>query len=117
MDYYFLGDTELITAFNFIGIEGTAVRDSAEAVSVFRRITEGWVDNAGVTLSGSLPGAEGCHILIITEQVAAWLDELLINWQLSGQYPLIVEIPGIAGSLPDRKTLVDSIREAIGIHV
>ncbi|MDR2159575.1 MAG: ATPase V, partial [Treponema sp.] len=28
-----------------------------------------------------------------------------------------VEIPGVMGRLEGRKTLVDSIREAIGIHV
>jgi V/A-type H+-transporting ATPase subunit F len=41
----------------------------------------------------------------------------MIDWQLSGKYPLLVEIPGINGRLEGRKTLVDSIREAIGIHV
>ena len=117
MDYYFIGDPELVTGFRFIGIEGTAVRDAAEAASVFRRITEGWLEEAGAALPVSLPGAEGCRVLIVTEEVAGWLDELLINWQVSGHYPLIVEIPGITGRLTDRKTLVDSIREAIGIHV
>jgi V/A-type H+-transporting ATPase subunit F len=117
VDYYFIGDPELVTGFRFIGIEGTAVRDAAEAASVFRRITEGWLEEAGAALPVSLPGAEGCRVLIVTEEVAVWLDELLINWQVSGHYPLIVEIPGITGRLTDRKTLVDSIREAIGIHV
>ena len=117
MDYYFLGDPELVTAFRFIGIEGMVIHDAEEAASVFRRITEGWVKEADIVLPGSLPGAEGCRVLIITEEVAAWLDELLISWQLGGRYPLIVEIPGIVGRLPNRKTLVDSIREAIGVHV
>ena len=117
MDYFFMGDAELVTGFRFIGIEGIAVRDAAEAASVFRRITEGWIEEAGAALPVSLPGAEGCQVLIVTEEVAGWLDELLINWQVSGRYPLIVEIPGIIGRLTDRKTLVDSIREAIGIHV
>jgi len=115
LDYFFIGDPELVTAFRFIGIEGTAVRDAAEAASVFRRITEGWVEEAGAALPGS--GAEGCQVLIVTEEVASWLDDLLVNWQISGNYPLIVEIPGIMGRFPGRKTLVDSIREAIGIHV
>jgi V/A-type H+-transporting ATPase subunit F len=117
VDYFFLGDAELVTGFRFIGIEGMAVRDSAEAVTVFRGITEGWNETAGLALPDSLPGAESCQVLIMTEEVAGWLDELLINWQLSGRYPLVVEIPGIMGRLPGRKTLVDSIREAIGIHV
>ena len=113
MNYFFIGDAELVTAFRFIGIEGSAVRDAAEAVSLFRRITEGWVAEAGAVL----PGAEGCQVLIVTEEVSGWLDNLLVEWQLSGRYPLIVEIPGLMGHLPGRKTLVDSIREAIGIHV
>jgi V/A-type H+-transporting ATPase subunit F len=53
----------------------------------------------------------------MTEEVADWLGDLLIAWQLSGRYPLVVEIPGTMGRLPGRKTLVDSIREAVGIHV
>ena len=117
MDYYFIGDPELVTAFRFIGIEGTAVRDAAEAAMVFRRITEGWVEEAGVVLPFSLTGAENCRVLVLTEEIAGWLDDLLVKWQISGRYPLIVEIPGIMGRLAGRKTLVDSIREAIGIHV
>ncbi|MCL2128007.1 MAG: V-type ATP synthase subunit F [Treponema sp.] len=117
MDYFFIGDPELVTGFRFIGIEGMSVRDPSEAASVFRRITEGWVEDAGAVLPGSFGGAEGCQVLIMTEETAVWLDDLLIKWQISGRYPLIVEIPGIMGKFPGRKTLVDSIREAIGVHV
>ncbi|GHV94975.1 hypothetical protein AGMMS50293_12950 [Spirochaetia bacterium] len=117
MDYFFIGDPELVTAFRFIGIEGIAVRDSLEAAAVFRKITEGWIEEAGAALPDSLPGADSCQVLIMTEETADWLGELLVNWQLSGHYPLVVEIPGIMGRIPGRKTLVDSIREAIGVHV
>jgi V/A-type H+-transporting ATPase subunit F len=117
MDYYFIGDAELVTAFRFIGIDGTAVRDSGEAAAQFRRITEGWVEEAGAALPDSVPGAGNCRVLILTEEVADWLEELLVKWQLSGRYPLVVEIPGIMGRLPGRKTLVDAIRKAIGVHV
>jgi V/A-type H+-transporting ATPase subunit F len=117
VDYFFIGDAELVTAFRFIGIEGAAVRDAAEAAAVFRRITEGWIEEAGTVLPGQMPGAESCRVLLLTEETADWLDDLLIKWQVGGRYPLIVEIPGITGRLPGKKTLVDSIREAIGIHV
>jgi V/A-type H+-transporting ATPase subunit F len=117
VDYFFIGDPELATGFRFIGINGIAVKDSPEAVKVFRRITEGWDETAGTVLPGTMPGAEACRVLIMTEEVADWLGELLIKWQLSDRYPLVVEIPGIMGRLKGRKTLVDSIREAIGIHV
>jgi len=117
VDFYFLGDEELVTAFRFIGIHGAAVRDADEAIAVFRRITEGWNETAGVVLPDSVPSAESCQVLILTEETADWLGSYMIDWQLSGRYPLLVEIPGISGRLEGRKTLVDSIREAIGIHV
>jgi len=117
VDYYFLGDEELVTAFRFIGIEGIAVKDSGEAVAVFRKLTEGWNETAGIVLPDSLPSAESCYVLIVTEETADWLGDYMVNWQLSGRYPLLVEIPGIGGRLEGRKTLVDSIREAIGIHI
>jgi V/A-type H+-transporting ATPase subunit F len=115
VDFFFIGDAELVTAFRFVGVEGQAVGDSDGARRVFRRLTEGWDETAGATLPG--PGAESCRILILTEETAAWLGELLVDWQLSGRYPLVVEIPGLLGRLPGHKTLVDSIRESIGIHV
>jgi V/A-type H+-transporting ATPase subunit F len=53
----------------------------------------------------------------MTEETADWLGDELTQWQLSGRYPLVVEVPGTMGKLEGRKTLVDSIREAIGIRV
>jgi V/A-type H+-transporting ATPase subunit F len=101
VDYFFIGDPELVTAFRFIGIDGTAVRDADEATEVFRDITEG----------------AGCRVLILTEEVADWLEEPVVELELSGRYPLVVEIPGIMGRLPNRKNLVELIRQAIGVHV
>jgi len=118
LDYYFLGDEELVTAFRFIGIHGMAVKNADEAAAVFTKITEGNMNNlSGTELSASVPDAGNCHVLLMTEETADWLGNYLVNWQLSGRYPLIVEIPGISGRQEGRKTLVDSIREAIGIHI
>jgi V/A-type H+-transporting ATPase subunit F len=120
VEYFFLGETELVIAFRFIGIEGMAVNNSGEAIAAFRKITGNNatdifppIDTETVTL----PSADNCHILLMTEEVAVWLGDLMIDWQLSGRYPLLVEIPGITGKMSGRKTLVDTIREAIGIHV
>jgi V/A-type H+-transporting ATPase subunit F len=117
VDYFFIGDAELVTAFRFVGIDGVAVPDAAAALAAFRRLTEGWDETAGAVLPGVRGGAESCRVLILTEEAADWLGDVLIRWQLSDRYPLVVEIPGILGRLPGRKTLVDSIREAIGVHV
>jgi V/A-type H+-transporting ATPase subunit F len=113
VDYFFVGDPELVTAFRFVGIAGVPVANADEARGAFRRITQGFDETANTVL----PNGETCRILIMTEEVADWLGELLSEWQLSDKYPLIVELPGMMGKLSGRKTLVDSIREAIGIHV
>jgi V/A-type H+-transporting ATPase subunit F len=115
VDYFFLGDAELVTAFRFIGVAGMAVENSSDAVTAFRRITEGFNETAGLAMPDSLP--VDCRVLIITEAVASWLGDFMIDWQMSGHYPLLVEIPGMLGKLPGKKTLVDAIREAIGIQV
>jgi V/A-type H+-transporting ATPase subunit F len=114
MDYFFIGDSELVTAFRFIGVEGTAVSNADAARAAFLRITLGWDDTAKAVLPG---GVEGCRVLILTEEAADWLGNDLTEWQISGEYPLIVEIPGTLGRLPGRKSLVDSIREAVGVRV
>jgi V/A-type H+-transporting ATPase subunit F len=113
VEYFFLGDPELVTAFRFVGIHGQAVSKAEEALAAFKRCTAGWDETAGMFL----PGTETCQVLIITEEIAFWLGDTLTEWQLSCSYPLVVEIPGILGHLPGHKTLVEMIREAIGIHV
>jgi V/A-type H+-transporting ATPase subunit F len=113
VDYFFIGDPELVIAFRFVGVEGQAVRNPEETRSLFLKVTRGWNETAGAVL----PGNESCRVLILTEEAADWLGDDLTQWQLSGRYPLVVEIPGTLGRLEGRKTLVDSIREAVGIHV
>jgi V/A-type H+-transporting ATPase subunit F len=118
MDYYFIGDAELVTAFRFIGIDGIAASNAGTARSAFLRMTRGWDETAGAVLPvASAGGSGGCRVLILTEEAADWLGEDLTQWQLAGEYPLVVEIPGIQGRQSGRKTLVDSIREAVGVHV
>ncbi|MCL2210459.1 MAG: ATPase V [Treponema sp.] len=87
-------------------MNGTAVSDVSEAVAAFKDVTE-----------GNNESSRDCKILIITEDTADFLGDLAVDWQLSGSYPLLVEIPCLSGRHEDRKTLVDAIREAIGIHV
>lgn len=119
MDYFFIGEDELATAFRFAGVPGVAVSTADEARAAFRRATRGWVEAAGAEIPGAAAaiGAEGCRVLVLTEEVADGLGDDLVEWQMSGRYPLVVELPGLSGRIEGRKTLVDSIRDAIGIRV
>jgi V/A-type H+-transporting ATPase subunit F len=102
VEFYVIGDEELVIGFRFVGVPGQAVVSKAEAEQAFARATA--------------PGSSAM-VLILTEQVSAMIGEQVMQWQLAGSYPLIVEIPGIEGHLENRTSLVDSIREAVGVHV
>ncbi len=104
MDFFVIGDDEVVIGFGFVGVEGAVARTREEALAAFRKATSG---GAGETVK----------ILILTEQVADLIPDEVMEWQMNGSYPLIVDVPGIGGRMPDRKSLMDSIREAVGLHV
>jgi V/A-type H+-transporting ATPase subunit F len=126
VEYFFIGEAELVTAFRFVGVPGFAVSSAEQTRAAFARVTRGWVEEAGTALPGAASGgiegwdaaaASACRVLILTEEIADTLGEELSEWQLSGKYPLVVEIPGLMGKLAGRKTLVEAIRDAIGVRV
>lgn len=113
MSYCIIGERELVIGFSLVGVEGFTAHSREEALLAFNKVTGG-----GNVLAGNLPSAvERPKVLIVTEQVSEFLSEELKSWQLKGDYPLIVEIPCLQGKMEGKKTLTDSIREAVGIHV
>lgn len=111
MEYFVIGERELVLAFKLVGVKGAVAVTRDEALDAFNRVT-GKGGTAFAPVSEDRP-----KILILTEQISMLLEEEVIEWQQRGDYPLVVEIPGINGHLTGRKTLTDSIREAIGLHV
>lgn len=107
MEYFVIGERELVLAFKLVGVDGSIAVNRAEALEAFNRVT-------GL---GDVPVPERPKVLILTEEVSAMLDEEVLAWQKQATYPLIVEIPGINGHLAGKKTLTDAIREAVGIQV
>lgn len=101
-EIFVIAEEELVIPFRMIGAEGESVTGAEDALAAFRRVT-------------GAPG--GCRMLILTEDIADMLGSEIIDWQLQGQYPLIVEIPPLSGTLPDHIKLVDAVRQAIGIKI
>ena len=116
MKYFLIGERELVIAFALAGVEGAVAVNRGEALEAFNRVTGHASVSAGDSVA-AIPADERPKVLIITEDVAVGLEDEILQWQLEGCYPLIVEIPGIHGHLVGKKTLTDSIREAVGIHV
>lgn len=110
MEYFVIGEREIVLGFKLSGVDGTAVNNRDEALEAFGRIT-------GTSTEHSVAVDQIPKILILTEDVSDMLSKEVLDWQMKGRAPLIVEIPGLAGHIPGRKSLTDSIREAVGIQV
>ena len=101
MAFYVIGEEEVVIGFRFVGVPGIAVGSADEGRKAFHSAT----------------GAGDVKVLVLTEKVSAMIAREVMDWQLRGEYPLIVEIPGLEGHLENRTSLIDSIREAVGLHV
>ena len=101
MSFYVIGEEEVVIGFRFVGVPGAVVGSVEEAHEAFQTATR----------------AGDVKVLVLTERVSGMIPREVMDWQLSGEYPLIVEIPGIEGHLENRTSLIDSIREAVGLHV
>lgn len=111
MEYFVIGESELVTGFALVGVKGQAALNKQEALDAFKKMTG---QSSSVS---SLTAQNRPKVLIVTEDVADMLQEEILAWQMKGTAPLIVEIPGLQGHLAGRKTLTDAIREAVGIQV
>jgi len=101
VDFFVIAEEEIVLGFGLIGIQGKNAVSREEAFAAFRYATE-------------IPDLK---VLILSEEISSTLDDAVVEWNMSGSFPLIVEIPGLQGRIPGKKTLVDSIREAVGINV
>lgn len=110
MKFYIIGSREIVLAFKLIGVEGTVAETRSSVLDAFNRVT----GKGGVV---NVPTSELPQVLILTEEAASQIEEEEIQWQKKGKFPLIVEIPGLNGHLEGRKSLSESIREAIGVEV
>lgn len=102
MDFFVIGPSEIVIGFSLAGVAGKACATREEVLSAFESVTG---------------DPKGCKVLVLSEEAASLIPDEALEWQLSGAYPLIVEIPAFAGGAVEKKSLVDSIREAIGIHI
>lgn len=110
MQFYIIGEREIVLAFKLTGVEGTIAETKDEVLKAFNRVTgqSGKVNDS----DGEIP-----RVLILTEQAASQIEDEEIKWQKTGKFPLIVEVPGLNGHVPGKKTLYDAIKEAVGVEV
>ena len=101
MKFFCIGDEFTARGFRLAGITAEVVTTAAEARDAIR-------------VASARPD---CGIIIITQEVAAWIREEVETIRLEQDRPLIVEIPGPEGPLPGRKGLRELVQEAVGVRV
>lgn len=111
MEYYVIGEREILLGFSMVGIAGTAVSNEKEAYNAFKLVT-GCDNSSTLGTPSSIP-----RVLILSETVAQMLEDEVLAWQMKATYPLIVEIPGLQGRIEGKKSLSNLIQEAIGIQI
>ena len=111
MEYFVIGEREIVLGFSLVGIKGRIAYSKAEVLESFLEIT-----GQDKRIS-HIDEEERPDVLILTESASSLIEEEIISWQMGGKYPLIVEVPGLNGHLKGKKSLTDAIREAEGIHV
>lgn len=117
-DFFFIGEEELLVAFRLVGVGGRAVTGREEALEAFLVATG---QKAPALREGEPPppGATGAgvKVLILSSGVASLLEEETRDWQLGGEYPLIVEIPSPGAEPDEGRSLLAAIRDAVGISI
>jgi len=111
-DFFVVAEEEIVLAFRMVGVDGRAASGRDEALDAFRLATGQGADPSGRPYKGI-----GIKVLILTEEVADMLEAEAQEWQVSGGFPLIVEIPSQRGPRHGRKSLVDLVREAVGVGI
>lgn len=98
--YLVIADEDTVLGFRCAGVPGAGVNNRAEALAALKSARD---SEAGV--------------VILTQEVAAMMQEEVDALRFGGGLPMVVEIPGARGPLAGRKSLSDVIRQAIGVRV
>ena len=94
-------EPDVLTGLRLSGIEGKLALDRKEAETFVSEVEQ----NPQIA------------VLLITENCAAMIPETVKRLKLSSLNPLLVVIPGTAGSSRAKDSITSLIREAIGIKI
>jgi V/A-type H+-transporting ATPase subunit F len=99
-DFFVIAAEELVLAFRMAGADGRAAYEHTETLDAFREAT-----------------ASGVKILIITQDLSSMIASEIEKWRMKGQFPLVVELPGLSGGTEIGKTVYDALRSTVGLSL
>lgn len=101
MEYFVIADEDTVLGFRYAGVHGKAVRTP---------------DEARAALAEQLAAGRAA-VILITDEIAKTISSDVNKLRFESRFPVVVQVPGPAGPLPDRPELMALIREAMGIRL
>jgi len=101
MHYRVIGDSRTALGFQLAGVESLVANTPEEGGPLLREAAND----------------PDVGILMVTEKIAEANRSIVQEIRASEKGPVVVEIPGPEGKLPDRPSLIDLIQEALGIRI
>lgn len=99
--YRFIGDQDTALGFRFAGVPGDVVTGREDALRAFQ-----------AALADS-----GLVILVLTEQVAEWLDAEVTAHKLTAAKPYIATVEDVWGNRAKTRSMEQLIYEAVGVKI
>jgi len=96
-----IADEDTVLGFRFAGVEGRVVESRSEAARAFEEAVR--MPDLG--------------LVILTERIAGGIRAAVDRQRFEASVPLVVEVPGPEGPPEDRRTMLDMIREAVGVSI
>jgi V/A-type H+-transporting ATPase subunit F len=101
MELRVIGHLEAVLGFSLVGIQGQVATTAAEA-------------NQAIDEALSAPDV---GIVMVTEDVAELVGTRMDQLKLRSTVPIVIEVPGPEGPRPDRPSINELIRRAIGVKI
>ena len=101
MSYHIIGDPDTVLGYRFAGVTGDAVENAEQAREAFNK-----------ALSSEEPG-----ILLLTQPIEDMIEEEVTAHRLTSKPPYVAVVPDIWGCGRKRKSLQETISEAVGIKI
>ena len=100
MEYFVIGEDDMVLGFRYAGLDGRAVSDAASARDALAYAIE-----------------QKPRGLIVSQHVTELIRDEVNDLRVAPGPPVVVEAPGPDGPVEGRPTLLRLIQEAIGIRV
>lgn len=96
-----IGNQEAVLGFSLAGVNGVVAVTAQEV-------------NQALDAALSTPDV---GIILVTEDVSLLIQGRMDQLKMNSTVPLVVEIPGPGGSPPDKPSLSEMVKRAIGIKI